>query len=206
LGGAIWSEIGNPYHSARTTLTNCLFYGNILRGYGEEKPDHVDANPDLNSESANNLYDMDPLLVDPQNGDFHLQEGSPAIDGGVTEKFAKQRWLPLPETDFEGDKRVIDGDGSEGKASDIGADEYVPTLQELRDLIQSLATAGKIDEKLANTLLAYVDDAQAALDEGDTWTAKQIMELLIKKVKALDDSETTELILKKAEAVYGTFD
>jgi predicted outer membrane repeat protein len=206
-GGAIAAETKIYIPSYKTTLTNCLFYGNMCWPYGGvETPDHVYTNEGLNSDSVNNLYDMDPLLVDPENGDFHLQEGSPAIDGGITEKYAKQRWLPLPETDFEGDKRVIDGDGSAGKASDIGVDEYIPTLQELRDLIQSLATAGKIDEKLANSLLAYVDNAQAAFDEGNTKNAKKYLESLIKKVKTLDDNETTELILKKAEAVHGTLD
>jgi len=77
---------------------------------------------------------------------------------------------------------------------------------ELRDLLQDLAAKGQIDEALAALLIDYVDDAQAALDEGETETTKEILEDLICEVKALDDNETTEAILKKAQAVQGTFD
>jgi parallel beta-helix repeat protein len=52
---------------------------------------------------------LDPLFVDPDNDDFHLQVCSPAQDAGTTE------WTP--STDFEGDLRSI------GPRVDIGADE-----------------------------------------------------------------------------------
>jgi hypothetical protein len=61
---------------------------------------------------------LDPLLVDPEGGDFHLQPGSPCIDAGGT--------CSLGE-DFDGDSRPQDmstvarGDGSD---FDIGADEF----------------------------------------------------------------------------------
>ena len=31
---------------------------------------------------VNDLWDINPLFVDSQNGDYHLQAGSPAIDAG----------------------------------------------------------------------------------------------------------------------------
>lgn len=55
----------------------------------------------------------DPLLADPENGDFHLLECSPCIDRGVVPFFE------LPVTDFEGDPRL------DGITVDIGADEAV---------------------------------------------------------------------------------
>ena len=52
----------------------------------------------------------DPMFVDPGGGDFHLADGSPAIDAGSSQD--------APATDFEGDPRP------QGAAVDIGADEY----------------------------------------------------------------------------------
>jgi hypothetical protein len=58
-------------------------------------------------------------LVDPANGDFHLQSISPAIDAGTS---------TAATDDFEGDERPRSGDGLGPALWDIGADEYVPTL------------------------------------------------------------------------------
>jgi hypothetical protein len=58
--------------------------------------------------------DADPLLVDPDNDDCHLQANSPARDAGTDT--APQ----LPAEDFEGDDRVL------GSAPDMGADEFFP--------------------------------------------------------------------------------
>ncbi|MEA1895631.1 MAG: S-layer protein domain-containing protein [Euryarchaeota archaeon] len=57
----------------------------------------------------------DPLLVDPENSDYHLWSGSPCIDTGTDEG--------APEIDFEGDSRPIDGDGDGIAVVDMGADE-----------------------------------------------------------------------------------
>jgi YD repeat-containing protein len=62
--------------------------------------------------SSTDNIDADPLLVDPASGDYHLTFGSPCIDAGDD----SAPWLP--DTDFEGDARVL------GVAADIGADEY----------------------------------------------------------------------------------
>jgi len=60
---------------------------------------------------AGNIQE-DPQFVDPENGDFHLKPSSPCIDNGTADAPG------LPETDFEGDPRIVGG------APDIGADEY----------------------------------------------------------------------------------
>jgi hypothetical protein len=64
-----------------------------------------------------NIVGQDPLLT----ADFHLKDGSPAIDEGSNSPPAG-----LPPTDFEGDARPQDGDADGRFDADIGADE-VPT-------------------------------------------------------------------------------
>ena len=67
-------------------------------------------------EASGNINE-NPLFVDPDNGDFHLQSGSPCRDVGID---------PVPDYiesgfvdfDFDGDERP------QGAGWDIGADEY----------------------------------------------------------------------------------
>jgi predicted outer membrane repeat protein len=61
----------------------------------------------------------DPLFDDPENDNFHLQAISPCIDKGGNAA------LGLPDIDFEGDNRIVDGDNDGFDKVDIGADEYV---------------------------------------------------------------------------------
>jgi dockerin type I repeat protein len=61
----------------------------------------------------------DPLLT----ADFHLQYGSPAIDAGDNTALRFISFYSLENTDFEGDPRVIDGNGDGNAVVDIGADE-----------------------------------------------------------------------------------
>ena len=65
--------------------------------------------------------DTDPLFQNAANGDFHLTAGSPCIDVG------NNLVLSLPDHDFEGDDRIIDGNDIPGAFVDMGADEYLPT-------------------------------------------------------------------------------
>jgi uncharacterized repeat protein (TIGR01451 family) len=71
--------------------------------------------------------DADPLLVDMIERplpDPRLQPGSPAIDAGFNEAPG------IPFTDFDGDDRILDGDGDTVAIVDIGMDEFSgePTL------------------------------------------------------------------------------
>jgi len=209
-GGAICLDTCRPIKGGTTEIIKSLFHENIA-GFNsdESKIQHIGGLSRCIPTLTDSLVDVDPLLSDPDNGDFHLLAGSPAIDAGVNLKdvcLANLCWLPLPDTDFDGDRRLIDGDGFDGKAADIGADEYVPTLGDLRTLIVDLAAADLLDEESAIVLLTYVEDAQTALDASDVKSARRILEQMIDRLKAVADNETTELILKKAEAVHGTFD
>jgi hypothetical protein len=62
----------------------------------------------------------DPLFADPGNGNFVLQQNSPAIDAGVV------AGNPEAGKDLNGATRPRDGDGDGVPAADIGALEYVP--------------------------------------------------------------------------------
>ena len=64
--------------------------------------------------------DLDPRFVDPGGGDFHLAPDSPCIDAGSN--LAQS----LPEVDFEGDARILNGDGDGTSIVDMGVDEFVP--------------------------------------------------------------------------------
>jgi len=59
-----------------------------------------------------NLNNADPLFVDPDNGDYHLREGSPCINTGSNAAPG------LPGTDKDGIPRIV------GSSVDMGAYEY----------------------------------------------------------------------------------
>jgi hypothetical protein len=96
--GIYWSG------SSPTLLNNCL-YGNTEYDYKGIPPGGSDIS-------------LDPALVDPANGDYHLSPLSPCIDSGANDAPG------LPYQDFDGDPRVCDGNGDGIAVVDIGADEY----------------------------------------------------------------------------------
>jgi|Deesub1362A_J573_1020465.scaffolds.fasta_scaffold01867_4 hypothetical protein len=151
-GGGIY--IWSIYDTATLRVYNDIIWGNTANSGGDDGDDlYIDADGDgngigsiinlYNSDLGQNadfatarsedlfitytdgyLYDAnitgDPLLNDPAGGDFHLQRGSPCIDAGSNSAPS------IPAEDFEGDSRIIDGDGDSDPVVDIGADEYLP--------------------------------------------------------------------------------
>ncbi|MCA8951951.1 MAG: DUF1565 domain-containing protein [Planctomycetes bacterium] len=67
---------------------------------------------------ASNVIGTDPQLVNPTNGDFHVQAGSPTIDAGVAP--------PLARADLDAVSRLVDGDGDGMLECDIGCYEVSP--------------------------------------------------------------------------------
>jgi hypothetical protein len=77
-----------------------------------------DYSGNVNWTSSGNNINADPLFVNPNNGDYHLQSTSPCIDTGTNSA------PHLPTTDFEGNQRVVDGDSDGTETVDMGADEF----------------------------------------------------------------------------------
>ena len=70
------------------------------------------------AEITDSWYNVDPLFVDPDNGDFHLKPESPCIDAGTSDG---------PAEDLDGNPRPVDvpGTGRDGaNAFDIGCYEF----------------------------------------------------------------------------------
>ncbi len=64
------------------------------------------------------------MFTDPDDGNFHLESGSPCVDTGSND--AVPGWLV---TDYDREPRITDGNGSGTATVDMGVDEapYVPS-------------------------------------------------------------------------------
>jgi hypothetical protein len=116
-GGIAVFSVSNAIIRSNIVVSNTAGLGGGIYNYYGVIP-AMDYN-DVWNNTGGNYYDVspgvhdigvDPLLVDPANGDFHLAPDSPCIDAGDPVNY--------PPTDFEGDSRP------QGLAPDIGADEY----------------------------------------------------------------------------------
>ncbi|BBO72369.1 hypothetical protein DSCA_62990 [Desulfosarcina alkanivorans] len=121
IGGGAMSIYSSS--STNHEIYNCLFWGNTVT---TSQPDII---ANCGYTASYNFYATsgDPLLVDPDNGNYHLSPGSPCIDQGTGS-------VTLANVDMDGDSRVIDGDGNGSLVVDIGADEFDPTQQYFADL------------------------------------------------------------------------
>ncbi len=136
-GGGMYNNNSSP------TVTNCTFSGNPITNHGGGMYNESNSNPTVTNcilwdggdeiyddASApvvsycdiqggfvlgSNIIDTDPMFVG--GGDYHLQLGSPCIDVG------NDSAPSIPSTDFEGDPRIMDGDGDLVAVVDMGADE-----------------------------------------------------------------------------------
>lgn len=134
------AESGGGLLNASTspTLTNSILWGDTpeaILNEDEESTPFV-SNSDIQGGceaasgtlcGAGNLAE-DPRFVDPDNNDFHLGPGTPCLDAGDNDAEY------LPPFDFEGDDRILDGDGDGTARVDMGVDEaffyhvYLPLI------------------------------------------------------------------------------
>ena len=84
--------------AADATVTNCLFWNNPEGDYRDENVASYTGANDINMfvDGAMNNKDGDPLFVSASTGDYHLQNGSAALDRATSGRLA---------SDFEGDAR-----------------------------------------------------------------------------------------------------
>jgi len=132
-------------NSSTPTITNCILWANTAPD-GPEIYNDDTSNPIITYCDIQGAYtgegnvNSDPLFVDPTNNDFHIQETSPCIDKGNNSAAG------IPNTDFEGDSRIVDGDNDGTATVDIGADEYEYTSSVTAD--GDVAPLGNRDGKV----------------------------------------------------------
>lgn len=66
----------------------------------------------------------DPMFIDPENGDFHIEQNSPCAGAGIDSLQINNIWYLCPTTDFEGNPRPMPFT----YMPDIGADEIDETV------------------------------------------------------------------------------
>ena len=142
-GGSVYANAGEDESSgtatgtAKPTLTNCIIWGNIattarllrnINGLPTISHSIVDANNCSAIHSgvgagvtcnSGMIYNQNPLFNDPDNGDFHLLPGSPAINAGNNSAITSQNI----NYDLDSLPRIV------SNTVDIGAWEFNPSAQ-----------------------------------------------------------------------------
>jgi len=106
------------YYNSAPAVTNCILWGDGPDEIYNQQSDPAVTYSDIQGgyDGIGNI-DADPLFANPGGGDFHLRPGSPCVDAGTNDA------LSLPDNDFEGDPRIMDGDGDGEAIVDMGVDE-----------------------------------------------------------------------------------
>ena len=87
------------------------------------------------SPGVGDLY-IAPGFVDAEHGDFHLRSDSPLIDAGTN--------MGVPDRDFEGEPRPLDGNNDGNARADIGVDEYWLGLVGFKEVRPVIAASGDV--------------------------------------------------------------
>ncbi|MEA3360338.1 MAG: MopE-related protein [Thermodesulfobacteriota bacterium] len=132
-------------NTSTPAITNSILWNNTAPD-GPEIYNDDTSNPIINYCNIQGGYagqeniNANPLFVDPSNNDFHIQATSPCIDKGNNSAAG------IPNTDFDGNSRIVDGDNDGTATVDIGADEYEYTSSVTAD--GDLAPLGNRDGKV----------------------------------------------------------
>ena len=135
---------------ASASVKNCIFYGNGPAADSRNAYVATAANiqntcyPEAVEGNTTGNFAANPLFVNAETGDFHLQYGSPCIDAGQN----------LLTVDLDGDERPQDGNGDDVAVSDLGCYEMPPNETPLVVTMQ-VASHTTIEPATA-TLSAFV--------------------------------------------------
>ncbi len=136
-GEAIYS-----FSSGSATVTNCIVWGNGFRKISGNPHTITYSDVEGGWPGTGNI-DANPMFVDPNNGNYRLQSGSPCIDAG--DKAA------VPEgvlRDLDGNPRFVADAcaGESGAAVDMGAYEFQGTSCNLSSMLEMLAAWGSCSD------------------------------------------------------------
>ncbi|MFC1945172.1 right-handed parallel beta-helix repeat-containing protein [Chloroflexota bacterium] len=113
---------GNPAWGTLKGYSHITTSHNNIYGSGDEN--YKEEGGGWASRTPVNDVSLPPEFVDAVGADYHLQAGSPCIDAG--DNASVLSWLT---TDFDGDPRIMDGNGDGNAVVDMGAYEYFVSNQ-----------------------------------------------------------------------------
>jgi hypothetical protein len=123
---------------------------------------------------TNGNISADPLFANPTQGAYHLQLLSPSIDAGDNQA------PDLPDTDLDGNPRILDGDGNGTATIDMGVDEVLlpPGLTWPISTIRSPVEGATVAIGILVSITGLARDVGAAtvarvevsVDGGVTWS------------------------------------
>ncbi len=94
FGGGMYNT---TWFGGISTVTNCILWGDSPDEFSGDGTPAVSYSNVQGGWPGNGNIDADPLFVDPDNGDYRLSTGSPAIDAG-------NNWgVPIDENDYDED-------------------------------------------------------------------------------------------------------
>jgi predicted outer membrane repeat protein len=194
-GGAMFND-----SRSNSTVTNSILWANEPQEiFDDEYSNTIITYSDVQGgwDGLGNI-DINPLFVDPCNGDYHLYEDSPCIDAGDPNYAAGPN-----ETDLDGNPRVAGG------IIDMGAYELQPLtpaelLQDLTDCLGELSLhkgiAGNLQSKL-NAALRLLEDG----NENNDGAAVNLLEAFINAVWAQYDKKIpaaeADILIEIAEEI-----
>ncbi len=119
---------GSAFSQCRGFIINCIIWGNSSpwpwgSTFYESTTPFYSCIQDWTGGGRGNIS-ADPRFVDPANGDYHLQPGSPCIDAGSTYYLLREYII-----DVDGECRLA------GSSVDMGSDEYGSSIDSDGDLM-----------------------------------------------------------------------
>lgn len=191
-GGGIYNAYSSP------TLTNCILWRDDPNEIQDQDSQAVVAYSDIQGGySGEGNIDADPLFMDPDNGDYHLESNSPCIDTGYNDA------PNLPAHDFEGDPRVMDGNSDGMAIVDMGIDEAWGRTPDVIYVDQDAARDG--DGTSWEDAFTHLQTALSAAAYGDEiWVAEGIYTPTLEFSPG--DPRSASFQLKNGVALYGGFD